>query len=93
MGDDELRYNMRKLFEGELGFKTEIYEIKRITIAGRKCIFVDLAHEPQKIRTNNYLFLLPDRCFAVALTAKVKTFPERREQFSQIINTIKFTKK
>ena len=93
VGDDELRYNMRKLFEGELGFKTEIYEIKRMTIAGRRCIFVDLAHEPQKIRTNNYLFLLPDRCFAVALTSKVKTFPERRKQFSQIINTIKFTKK
>ena len=91
--DDELRYSMRQLFQGELGFNTELYEIRRTVVNGQKCIFVDLSHDPQKFRTNNYLFLLPDRCFAVALTAKTKNFPERQQQFAQIIRTIKFTKK
>ena len=91
--DDELRFHVRQLFQGELGFKTEIYEIRRTAVAGQKCIFIDLSHDSQKARTNNYLFLLPDRCFAVALTSKVQTFAERREQFAQIIGTIKFTKK
>lgn len=91
--DDELRYRIRKQFEGELGFKTVIYEVKRMTVNGRKCIFIDLSHDPKRIRTNNYLFLLPDRCFSVALTVKSKTFPERKEQFRQILRTMKFTKK
>lgn len=91
--DDELRFSIRQLYQGELGFKTEIYEIRRMDINGQKCIFIDLSHEPQKTRINNYVFLLPDRCFAVALTAKTKGFPERQMQFSQIVRTIKFTKK
>ena len=91
--DDELRYRIRKQFEGELGFKTVIYEVKRMTVNGRKCIFIDLSHDPKRIRTNNYLFLLPDRCFSVALTVKSKTFPERKVQFRQVLSTMKFTKK
>ena len=91
--DDELRLNLRQLYQGELGFNTELYEIRRLVVNGQKCIFVDLSHDPQRMRTNNYLFLLPDCCFAVALTAKKQNFPQRQQQFSQIIRTIKFTKK
>ena len=91
--DDELRISMRQLYQGELGFNTELYEIKRTVVNGQKCIFVDLSHDPKKMRTNNYLFLLPDGCFAVALTAKKQTYPQRQQQFAQIIRTIKFTKK
>ena len=93
VSDAELRLMIRQLFQGELGFKTEIYEIKRTVVNGRKCIFIDLSHMPDIARTNNYLFLLPDRCFAVALTAKIKNFDERREQFRQIVSTVKFAKK
>ena len=91
--DDELRLSLRQLHQGELGFNTELYEIKRMVVNGQKCIFIDLSHDPNKLRTNNYLFLLPDRVFAIALTSKKTTFPERQQQFSQIIRTIKFTKK
>ena len=91
--DDEFRIRIRKLFEGELGFKTVIYEVKRMTVNGQKCIFIDLSHDPKRIRTHNYVFLLPDRCFSVALTVKSKTFPERKEQFRQILRTMRFTKK
>ena len=91
--DDELRFNIRRLYQAQLGFNSEIYEIRRMTVGGRKCIFIDLSHDPKIMRTHNYLFLLPGRCFTIALTAKKKTFAERREQFSQIIRTIKFIKK
>ncbi len=93
MPDDEFRIGIRKLSQGELGYKTEIYEMKRITINGMPCVFIDLSHEPEKARSNNYLFMLPDKCFAITLFAKKSTFMERREQFSEIIQTIKFDTK
>ncbi len=91
--EDELRLHMRQLYQGELGFNTEVYEIKKITMAGRPCIFLDLSHEPEKTRINNYMFALEDQCFAIALTAKKSTFAERREQFESVLSTLKISEK
>lgn len=87
--DDDLRVGMQQLFKGELGFDTKIYDFKRLTLAGRPCIFIDLSHAPGT-RVNNYMFALSDKCFAIALTARQETFFERREQFQSILTTLKF---
>ncbi|NLG12779.1 MAG: protein kinase [Lentisphaerae bacterium] len=87
--DDDLRVGMQQLFKGELGFDTKIYDFKRLTLAGRPCMFIDLSHAPGT-RVNNYMFALSDKCFAIALTARQETFFERREQFKSILTTLKF---
>lgn len=89
LSDDDLRYQIKNMYRGEMGYQTEIYEVKRITVAGTPCIFIDLAHIPDTYRINNYVFLRKDKCFAVAMSAKLSTFAERKAQFESILKTLK----
>lgn len=91
--DAELRVNVRKLCQGQLGYETRIYEVRRMQINGVPCIFIDLSHEPEQSRISNYIFMRQDKCFSVAMLAKLSTFAERKEQFSSVIRTIKFDEK
>ena len=90
--DDELRVNVQRLYKGELGFDTKIYDLKRMTLAGNPCIYIDLSHTPDT-RINNYMVVLKDQCVAIALNAKTETFFARREQFESILSTLRFDKK
>ena len=90
--DDELRVNVQRLYKGELGFDTKIYDLKRMTLAGNPCIYIDLSHTPDT-RINNYMVVLKDQCVAIALNAKAETFFARREQFESILSTLRFDKK
>ena len=90
--DEELRLELKQMWQVDLGFNTEIYEIRRMEKAGLPCIFIDLSHEPQKIRINNYVFILPEKSISVALTAAVKDFPGLRAKFESILTTLKIEK-
>ena len=92
MSDDDLRIGIKSLFQGELAFKTEIYEISRVEVNGRPGIRIYLSHEPDKYRILNYMFPEEKSSVSIALTATVNTFPELREQFEQVIGTVKFEK-
>ncbi|MGI6355777.1 MAG: hypothetical protein ACOX6W_11890 [Lentisphaeria bacterium] len=56
--DDDLRVGMQQLFKGELGFDTKIYDFKRLTLAGRPCIFIDLS--PCARNTGKQLYVCPN---------------------------------
>ena len=92
MSDDDMRIGMKSLYQGELAFKTEIYEISRVEVNGRPAIRIYLSHEPDKYRILNYIFPEGKNSVSIALTATVNTFPELREQFEQVIGTVKFGK-
>ncbi len=92
LSDEELRLGIQQLFSGEFGFETRIYEMKRTTLAGHECLFIDLSHEPGKTRVNNYLFPFEDSCLGIAMTAKDATFHELREKFNAVLGTLRFTK-
>ncbi|MGN0878143.1 MAG: protein kinase [Oligosphaeraceae bacterium] len=87
--DDAIRVNIQKIYKGELEFDTKIYEIKRLTLAGHSCLFIDLSHIPGT-RVNNYVFPLKDKCVAIALTVRQETFFKRKEQFQSILSTLQF---
>ena len=90
--EDEMRFGVKQLFQGEFGFKTEIYEIKRLSLAGYQCIFIDLSHNPTEHRINNYIFPYGDKSFSVALTSKLSTFDKNRKQFEAALKTLKIGK-
>ncbi len=92
MSDDELRICVKSMLQGEFGYKTEIYEISRIEVDGRPCIRIYLSNEPDKYRGLSYFFPQGKNSINVVLTAAVPVFPELREQFEQVIGTVKFGK-
>ena len=87
-----MRFGVKQLFQGEFGFKTEIYEIKRLSLAGHQCIFIDLSHNPTEHRINNYIFPYGDKSFSIALTSKLSTFDKNRKQFEAALKTLKIGK-
>ena len=92
MSDDELRICVKSMLQGEFGYKTEIYEISRIEVDGRPCIRIYLSNEPDKYRGLSYFFPQGKNSINVVLTAAVPVFPVLREQFEQVIGTVKFGK-
>ena len=87
-----MRFGVKQLFQGEFDFKTEIYEIKRLPLAGHQCIFIDLSHTPTEHRINNYIFPYGDKSFSIALTSKLSTFDKNRKQFEAALKTLKIGK-
>ncbi len=93
LSDEELRFEILQQYQGELGFQTEIYALKRIDFKGISCIFLDLSHNPKRVRTQNYIFAMKDQCIAIAMTAKLSTFQKQRMKFESILKTLTFHKK
>ena len=91
--DEELRFAIKQLHQGELGFHTEIYTIKHLDFNGIPCIVLDLSHNPGRSRTCNYLFAMKERCITIALTAKHSTFQKRLQEFESVLKTLTFGKK
>ena len=91
--DEELRFAIKQLNQGELGFRTEIYTVKRLDFKGIPCVVLDLSNEPGRSRTNNYVFAMKDRCISIALTAKDSTFQKRRLEFESVLKTLTFATK
>ena len=81
-----------RIWAQAMGFPTEVYDRRRTEINGIPCVFVDLSYKPQT-RVNNYILLLPDQCLLIGFIAKKSTFKKRKEEFEQVIRTIKFDRK
>ena len=86
---DELRTFIKTLYEGQLKFKTEIYEAEKVTFAGKKAIFMDLTFLPGT-RTHDYRICFKDHIVEITLTAKTSTFEKRRKEFEAALKTLKF---
>ncbi|MBE6387329.1 MAG: hypothetical protein E7045_04625 [Lentisphaerae bacterium] len=90
--DEEIRVNVKQVYQGMFGFNTEIYEIKRLIVAGHPCIFVDLSHAPTKQRVNNYVFPYGDKSFSITLDSKLSTFEQNKKLFDAALKTLKIGK-
>lgn len=90
--EEEMRFGIKQLYQGELGIDTEVYEIKRITVADNPCIFIDLSYAPGKLRSHCYIFPYGDKCFSIALSSKITTFKKNRKQFEASLKTLKIGK-
>lgn len=91
--DDELRFHVKQLFQGELGMPAEIYEIKRMTVNGKVCIFIDLSHDPAKNRINNYIFPFENHCITIGLVGVPAEFDRLKKEFEAVLKTLKFESK
>ena len=89
--EDEFRFQLKRLFEGQLEFKTEIYASRKTTIAGFPAIFLDYSYMPN-VRANGYWIALPDKTIMITLTSKDKTFRQRQAEFNSVLTTLKIEK-
>ena len=85
---DELRTSIKALYEGRLKFKTEIYDARKVTLAGQKAVFMDLTFIPGT-RAVDYRICFRDHLIEITLTAKTSTFEERRRDFEAALKTLK----
>ena len=89
---DEFRYLLKTLFEGQLGFKTEIYTVKKITIQGCPALFLDYSYMPF-CRANGYWIDFEDKTIMITLTAQKARFQKRQEEFKSVLSTLKIGEK
>ncbi len=87
--EDKLRALLKVLFEGKLKFKTEVFDVRKITLAGQKTLFMDFSHLPGK-RAHDYRICFKDHYIQIMLTAKTSTFEQRRKDFEAALKTLKF---
>ena len=86
---DELRALLKALFEGKLKFKTEVFDVRKITLAGRKTLFMDFSYLPG-VRSHDYRICFKDHWIQIMLTAKTSTFEQRKRDFEAALKTLKF---
>ena len=89
---DEFRCLLKTLFEGQLGFKTEIYTVKKITIQGLPALFIDYSYMPF-CRANGYWIDFEDKTIMITLTAQKARFQKRQEEFKSVLSTLKIGEK
>lgn len=92
IGDERVRLEIKKIFQGDLKYNTEIYDIQHSELNGKPYMMIYLSHNVKEIRTLNYIFPFDSKCISVALTANVDNFEQRRLEFESILKTIKFKK-
>ncbi len=88
--DETLSLWLSGTLQGRYALGAEVYAIKRLSLAEYPCTFIDLTHDKNRNRINNYIFQLPDRSIAIALTASPESFPGLRGQFESALATLKF---
>lgn len=89
--EDEFRVLLKSLYEGNLGFKTEIFSSRKTKIAGHQAILFEFTYMPG-IRVNTCLIALKNKGVTITLTAKDKTYPQRQAEFNSVIQTLKIGK-
>ena len=88
-GDFELA--LQQLWTQQYGFDCKIFNVQKIKIAQQTSLLIDYSLK-SNLRSLRYIIAFNDRSIALTLTAKAKTFQRRRQEFGQVISTIKFWK-
>ena len=89
---------LREVLKSELQCDVEVYEAKEITLCGLPCNYLDYwigpcYMYPAGARFNKYLFVLNGYYVTISCTCSPDRYPMRKEQISQVLRTLKFTKK
>ena len=91
MNTDEIKLLSREVLKNALGCDVGFYEVKKTLFQNYPCIYLDyiLASE---IRINAYVLNVNGRYISISLGCNKDHYTMRREQFTQVLQTIKFGK-
>lgn len=88
---DELRF-LAKEGSKALGHDINYYEVKEEIFKGAPCIYLDYLVDDE-VRINAYAFHFNNQYFLINCTCSKDRYLSRKTQFTQVLDTIKFTKK
>ena len=88
--EDILKYQFSELFKSETGPQTEVYEVRKLTIADTLCVFTDFSAQPGQMRTLFYLFILENRIVKFNVNVKQENYQRRKEEFTECLKTLRF---
>lgn len=88
--EDILKYQFSELFKSEAGPQTEVYEVRKLSIADTLCVFADFSAQPGKMRTLFYLFIREDRIVKFLVYVNQDSYQRRKEEFTECLKTLKF---
>ena len=91
MNPDEIRF-LAKEGAKQWGIETNYYEINKTTFKGVPCVYLDYSVD-DKIRVNSYALLLNGKYVVINCTCSQERYMDRKKQFAQVLDTVKFTKK
>ena len=91
MNPDEIRF-LAKEGAKQWGIETNYYEINKTTFKGVPCVYLDYSVD-DKIRINSYALLLNGKYVVINCTCSQERYLDRKKQFAQVLDTVKFTKK
>ena len=91
MPGEELKRELMAQYEMLRSEDAKVYELKRTTLGGRRCVAVDFTLDGHD-RIKNCMFIDPGGITIIALTADAATFPRRRREFDAALATLEFTK-
>ena len=90
MNPDEIRF-IAKEGAKQWGIETNYYEINKTTFKGVPCVYLDYSVD-DKIRINSYALILNGKYVVINCTCSQERYIERKKQFAQVLDTVKFTK-
>ena len=91
MTPDEIRF-IAKEGAKQWGIETNYYEINKTTFKGVPCVYLDYSVD-DKIRINSYALLLNGKYVVINCTCSQDRYMDRKKQFAQVLQTMKFEKK
>lgn len=91
MSVDEIKLQSRAAIKQSLNYDVEIYDAQKTTFQGFPCVYLDYSLSPD-FRINGYVIDVNGRLISISLGCSKDRYAMRREQFAQVLQTIKFEK-
>lgn len=91
MSEDEIRLQSRAAMKQAIDYDVEMYEVRKTTFHGFPCVYLDYSLFPD-FRINGYVVDVNGRLISISLGCNKDRYARRREQFAQVLQTIKFEK-
>ena len=82
----------RAAMKHAIDYDVEMYEVRKTTFQGFPCVYLDYSLYPD-FRINGYVVDVNGRLISISLGCSKDRYARRREQFAQVLQTIKFEKK
>ncbi len=91
MPEEQLKRELTSQLRASGDENAKIYGFERTTLAGRRCIVVDLTLDGHD-RVKNYMLSDGDGFISIGLTGDAATFPRRDKEFDDVLKTLSFTR-
>jgi len=92
MSVDQIILQSRAGMKQAIDYDVEIYEAQKTTFQGYPCLYLDYSISPN-FRIIGYVINVDGRLISISLGCNISRYAVRREQFTQVLQTVKFEKK